>query len=222
MNSFSKYPVIIALIITFFSGTTLSFSQEMDEDSVYYSADLPSVKIVRPNSTYAFYLKRVQKLYPYALYASEVIFELDDDLAELNKKRHRKKTSKERQKQLFNEFNYMVKDLYTSEGQLLMKLIHRETGLTVDEIIRKYRGKLQASVYTTMAKMFTQDLKITYDAKGKDRLIEKIIRDIDAETVYFDPVYKKVSKEDYKISMKEYRAAKKERRKKKKKKKVKS
>lgn len=187
---------------------------QVEEDSLFYNEELGSVKIVRSNSTYAFYLKRVQKLYPYALYAAEIIHELDDEIATLDKKRHVKKTSKEKQKQLFDEFNYMIKDLYTSEGQLLMKLIYRETGMTVDEIIRTYRGKLQATVYTGMAKMFEQDLKITYDPKGKDRLIEKIIQDIQNEAVYFDPTYKKVTKSDYKEGMKTYRNDKKEARKK--------
>ncbi len=184
-------------------------AQEAD-DSLFYNTELSPVKIVRPNSTYAYYLKRVQKLYPYALYAAEVIHELDDELATLDKKRQVKKTSKEKQKQLFDEFNYMIKDLYTSEGQLLMKLIYRETNMTVDEIIRTYRGKLQATVFTGMAKLFEQDLKTTYDPNGKDRIIEKIIQDIQNETVYFDPAYKKVSKVDYKEGMKIYRNNKKE------------
>ncbi|HRO76235.1 MAG TPA: DUF4294 domain-containing protein [Crocinitomicaceae bacterium] len=189
---------------------------QKEDDSLFFNSELSSVKITRPNSTYNFYLKRVRKLYPYALYAAEVLGELDEELTTLNKKRELKKTSKEKQKQLFDEFNFMVRDLYQSEGKLLMKLIHRETGMTVKEIVLKYRGKIQATVFNTMASLFEQDLNVKYDSKGQDRLIEKIILDINKESVYFDPTYKKVTKQDYKDGMKTYRAEKKEVRKSKK------
>jgi hypothetical protein len=107
----------------------------------------------------------------------------------------------------------MIRDLYQSEGKLLMKLINRETGMTVDEIIRKYRNNFQAGIYNTMATLFSQDLKIKYDPKGEDKLIEKIIQDIKNESVFFDETYKKVTKEEYKEGMKVYRADKKESRK---------
>lgn len=200
--------ILTTLIFSLF-GVLFSFSQIVTDTSSYYD-DLEPVKIVRSNSPYALELKRVQKLYPYALYAADIINELEEELSGMSKKRQIKKTSKETQQKLFDEFNYMIKDLYRSEGKLLMKLIHRETGMTVDQIIVKYRGKLQATVYTSMAKMFQQDLTMTYDPKGKDRLTEKVIQDIKKEAVYFDPTYKQVTKQDYKEGMKDYRASKKE------------
>lgn len=181
------------------------------EDSLnYYSEDLKPVLIVNPNSVYAYYLNRVRKLYPYALYAADVLHQLDTELATLNKKRLIRKESRETQKELFSEFNYMIRDLYRSEGKLLMKLINRETGMTVDEIIRKYRNNAQANIYTGMAKLFQQDLKIEYHPLKEDRLIEKIIQDIKQDKVYFDSTYVKVTKQDYKEGMKVYRAEKKE------------
>jgi len=200
--------LLIFIVTTFVM--LLSNNSTAQEDTSAYHTELNPVKIVRSNSAYAYELKRVQKLYPYALYAAEILHELDDELAAMDKKRQIKKTSKETQSKLFDEFNYMIKDLYRSEGKLLMKLIHRETGMTVDEIIRRYRGKLQATVYTGMAKMFEQDLTVRYDPSGKDKLTEKVIQDIQNEAVYFDPTYKKVTKEEYKEGMKEYRTSKKE------------
>jgi hypothetical protein len=203
----------ILFLLTFLCNSAFLFSQNEEDTSMFYGDEINTVKIHRANSTYNFYLKRVQKLYPYALYAANVLEELDNELAELDKKRQIKKTSKERQKELFDEFNYMIRDLYQSEGKLLMKLINRETGMTVDEIIRKYRNNFQAGIYNTMATLFSQDLKIKYDPKGEDKLIEKIIQDIKNESVFFDETYKKVTKEEYKEGMKVYRADKKESRK---------
>lgn len=183
------------------------------DSSDYYEEDLKPVKIINPKSSYAYYLNRVRKLYPYALYAADVLHDLDDELNGLDKKRQIRKTSKAKQKELFKEFNYMIKDLYRSEGVLLMKLIHRETGMTVNEIIRTYRNKSQANIYTGMAKLFHQDLKVTYKPKSEDRMIERIILDIKNEEVYFDNTYKKVTKQDYKEGMRIYRANKKANRK---------
>lgn len=210
-----KKRIFFALLTVFlFIGNSHVLLAQVEEDTTtFYGEELNTIKIHRANSTYNFYLKRVQKLYPYALYAAEVLQDLDNELAGLDKKRQIKKTSKEKQKELFDEFNYMVRDLYQSEGKLLMKLIHRETGMTVDAIIRKYRNNFQAGIYSTMASLFEQNLKTTYNPKGEDRLIEKIITDIQKESVYFDPTYKKVTKEDFKEGMKTYRTDKKENRK---------
>lgn len=196
--------------VMFFMLSFVLAKAHAQEDTSAYHTELKAVKIFRPNSTYSFYLKRVQKLYPYALYAADVIHQLDDKIEILDKKRQIKKVSKETQKALFDEFDYMIRDLYASEGRLLMKLINRETGMTVNEIIGKYRGKLQSTIYSTMAKMFHQDLKIKYQPQGEDKLIEKIIQDIQAESVYFDPEYKEVTKQDFKQGMKVYRMDKKE------------
>lgn len=210
-NKLCLHTFIIGIFLTSISSNL--FAQNEEDTTTFYGEEFNPIKIHRKNSTYNFYLKRVQKLYPYALYAADVLQDLENELQGLNKKSQIKKTSKERQKQLFDEFNYMIRDLYQSEGRLLMKLIYRETAMTVDEIIRKYRNNFQAGIYNAMASLFSQDLKVKYDPKGEDKYIEKIIKDIKNEGVYFDPTYKKVTKEDYKEGMKEYRASNKEARK---------
>jgi hypothetical protein len=90
-----------------------------------------------------------------------------------------------------------------------MKLIHRETGLTAEEIIQKYRGKIRAELFDQLGKIWDQDLNVKYDPTGVDELTERIIQDIEDDTVSFQKEAKVVTKEEYKQGMKEYRDLKK-------------
>ena len=148
---------------------------------------------------------RIRKIYPLALKASELIDEFDSELSGMEKKRKKKKYGKEAHKMLKEEFTYAIKELYTSEGVLLMKLINRETGRTVSEIVKDYRGGLTAGLYESMGKLWDQDLDIIYDPKGTDWLTEMIIKDIENEQLAFEAKVEKVTKEHYKEDRKAYK-----------------
>lgn len=122
-------------------------------------------------------LRKVKRVYPYALYAKILLQQYKEDVEELSKKRQIKKYGKTALDKLKDEFKYTLRNMYTSEGQLLMKLIHRETGKTVYEIIEKFRGGGSAGFYNLIGKFFDQDLKSTYNPK-KDWLTERVIQDI--------------------------------------------
>lgn len=154
-------------------------------------------------------LARVRKVYPYALHAAELLEQFDAELGTIHSKRKKKKYSKKAHQTLKDDYTYVIKDLYTSEGVLLMKLIHRETGLTAEEIIQKYRGKVRAELFDQLGKIWDQDLNVKYDPTGVDELTERIIQDIEDDTVSFQKEAKAVSKEEYKQGMKEYRELKK-------------
>jgi hypothetical protein len=111
---------------------------------------------------------------------------------------------------LKDEFVFNIRDLYSSEGDLLMKLVYRETGMTVNQIIKKYRGGLQNSFYTGIAKLWGQNLNSTYDPTGDDWITEIVIQDIESGRISFNKEMKKMKKADYKESMAEYRQDKKD------------
>lgn len=150
-------------------------------------------------------LRRLRRVYPLALEAKALLLEFDGDLAEMERKREKKKYGKKATKTLKEEFTYDIKDLYIEEGILLMKLIHRETGMTVSQVISKYRGNLQATVYEGMGKIWDQNLDIQYDPKGEDWIYEVVINDIIHKRVSFDWEIKPMNKELYKQGMKDYR-----------------
>lgn len=155
-------------------------------------------------------LRRVRKVYPLALYAKEKLDELENELADVDKKRKKKKIAKKANNELKNDFQFVIKDLYIEDGKVLMKLIYRETGMTVAEIIKKYRGKLRSDLIDNLGKIWEQDMDSKYDPKGKDWIIEKVIQDIKNNTVAFQKEAKIITKEEYKASKKQYKIDKKE------------
>lgn len=153
-------------------------------------------------------LNQLRRTYPMALHAKKMIEEFEAELARIERRRTKKKYGKAAHRELKSEFSFNIKDLYVDEGDLLLRLIHRETGMTVSEIIKKYHGKTQHGVYATMAKLWGHSLKDRYDPSGDDWLTELIIKDINDGHIPFDKSMNKLDKEGYKKSMKSYRATK--------------
>ena len=60
-----------------------------------------------------------------------------------------------------------------------MKLIYRETGNNCYEIIDEYKGFVSAAFWQGVAVIFGSNLKQTYDARGKDLEMEKIVKDVE-------------------------------------------
>ncbi len=187
------------ICVTSFSQKDLSETRELDE--VYYENNY--------QAKYNRQLRRVRRVYPLALKAAELINEIDSELQNEDSNRNRKKIAKKYQKELKSNYVYAIKDLYIEEGKLLMKLIHRETGMTTAQIIAKYKGRFKSELYDQMGKIWDQDLDATFDPTGKDWLTEIVIRDVLSKEVSFEPEAKKLTKEEYKLSIQEYKASKK-------------
>lgn len=184
-------------------------------DTIAKTQELMEVRVDKNfDRKYRIRLKQLKKTYPMALKAKEMIMEYEKDLATIDKKRKKKKYGKAAHASLKQEFTFNIKDLYVSEGDLLLRLIHRETGMTVSEIIKKYRGKTQNTIYEGMAKLWGHNLDVKYDPQGEDWITELIIKDIQDGYIPFDSEMVRLSKTDYKKSMKEYRKSKRTNRKK--------
>ncbi|MCG8575140.1 MAG: DUF4294 domain-containing protein [Flavobacteriales bacterium] len=147
----------------------------------------------------------VLKVYPYALYAADVVDEIENNTASINRRRKKNKFYKNAYKDLKADFKYVILDMYTSEGRMLVKLIHRETGMTVYDIASKYRGKSKAKMFSMMGKIWDQDIKSEFDAQGDDKITEHVLKDIESGLIAFDEKAVILKKEDYKEGQKEYK-----------------
>lgn len=156
----------------------------------------------------------VVKVYPYALHAADVIDEIDQNAERIERRRKKNRFYKQSYKELKENFKYFILDLYTSEGAVLMKLIHRETGMTVYDISLKYRGKQKAEMFDLMAKVWDQDLHAEFDPSGEDKIVEHVISDIQTGRVEFNNEIVTVDKLTYKEKKKKDKKRKKENRKK--------
>lgn len=121
--------------------------------------------------------KRTLKVYPYAKMASERLVVLNNRLSKIKRKRAKKRYTKRVERYLEQEFEAELRRLTRSEGRILIKLIHRETGETTHELIKKLRSGWRAFVYQTTAKLFDLDLKTTFNPSDvmEDVMIEGIL-----------------------------------------------
>ena len=121
--------------------------------------------------------RKTRKVYPYAKLASERLITMSERLKIIKRKRDKKKYTKRVQKYIEEEFSEKLKKFTRTEGQILAKLIHRQTGRTSFELVKELRTSWRAFWYNTTANLFDISLKEKYDPyKNKeDYLIEDIL-----------------------------------------------
>lgn len=182
-------------LITFISNIVSSSSQD-DNNSPYFKIEgdsifkkeinLNEVIIYKPvkfennqeRIDYFVLKRKVLKVYPYAIMASERLTKLNTRLEKIKSKRKKKKYTKMLEKFLQDELTAELKRLTRTEGQILVKLIYRETGSTAYSLVKELRNGFRAFTYNTFAKMFKISLKEEYDPLSvrEDLFIEDIIR----------------------------------------------
>lgn len=148
--------------------------------------DLDEVKLLpktkfkeREDINYYYWMKKkVYKAYPYAMLASQRLDTLNNRLSKIKSKSRKKKYTKIAQKYLEGEFTDQLKKLTRTEGRILIKLIHRQTGKTTFEQIKTLRSGWKAFWYNTTANLFKLSLKTKYQPEivNEDYLIEDILQ----------------------------------------------
>lgn len=122
--------------------------------------------------------KRVDDVYPFVEKAVSEYYQVKDSAKKLDKKRAQKKYIKKRYKELADQYESKLKKLTTSRGQILCKLIERETDKTAYSMIKELRGGINAFMWNAAGGAFDIDLKETFDPKKsrEDLFIEVIIQ----------------------------------------------
>ena len=162
----------------------------LEEVVVYQPVKLNSYEEMKK---YMLLRRRVIKVYPYAQLASERFTTLKERLGNMDKRRQKKRYSKRIEKYLQGEFSEELKKLTRKEGQILVKLIHRETGITPHALVKTYRNGLRATVYQLTAKLFDIDLKREFNPSKvqEDMWIEDILFRSGMTTRYYEEKIKK-------------------------------
>lgn len=124
----------------------------------------------------------VYKVYPYAVIAGEVLKDVDVNLAKLgDDKSARKAYLKTVEKELNKRFKGELEDLTITQGQILVRLINRQTGKNCYSIIQELKGGFSAVIWQSVALLFSNNLKREYDANGRDSEIEAIVRELETK-----------------------------------------
>lgn len=154
-------------------GDTLTI--DLEEISVLPRLDFESNTDAR---YYYWFQRKVFKAYPFAIIASKRLDSLNDRLERLKTKRSKKRYTKRVQKYLEGEFTDQLKKMTRTEGRILIKLIHRQTGNTAYDNIKSLRSGWKAFWYNTTANLFKLSLKNEYHPEliNEDYLIEDILQ----------------------------------------------
>jgi Domain of unknown function (DUF4294) len=116
----------------------------------------------------------VLKVLPYARFAAQRYNKLQRDLALTADKHKQKELINDCENEIKDIFNKQVKDLTISQGEVLIKLIDRESGNTSYAMVKDLKGGFKAFVLQSAARLFGHDLKETYDPE-EQKDIEAIL-----------------------------------------------
>ena len=186
------------LFFLFLFSTLISSSQQIDDDTatdyiriegdtlVKGSIGLNEVLLLprRPfkNSEeirkYLILKRKTIKVYPYSVMASRRLKSLNNRLLIIKTKRERRRYTRMVQKFLEDELTPELSKLTKSEGQILIKLIYRQTGITTYNLVKNLRNGLKAFLYNTTARFFDLNLKTEFNPEIilEDYYIEDIIQ----------------------------------------------
>ena len=122
--------------------------------------------------------RKTLKVYPYAKLAAERLESLQKRLDNLDRKRDKKRYAKIIQNYIEEEFSAELKKLTKTEGQILVKLIHRQTGKTTFDLIKELRSGWRAFWFNNTANLFDISLKREFNPieEEEDYLIEDILQ----------------------------------------------
>ncbi|OKS85290.1 DUF4294 domain-containing protein [Mucilaginibacter polytrichastri] len=142
----------------------------------------PEVKIVDTRiftseaDRQAYYRLRynVMKVLPYAKFASQRYAQLQRDLATTADKGRQKEMINACETQIKDLFNHEIKNLTITQGEVLIKLVSRETGSTSFAMAKDLKGGFHAFMFQSVARIFGHNLKQQYDA-ANERDIETIL-----------------------------------------------
>ena len=186
------------LFFLFLFSTLISSSQQIDDDTatdyiriegdtiVKGSIGLNEVLLLprRPfkNSEqirkYLILKRKTIKVYPYSVMASKRLKSLNNRLLIIKTKRERRRYTRMVQKFLEDELTPELSKLTKSEGQILIKLIYRQTGITTYNLVKNLRNGVKAFFYNTTARFFDLNLKTEFNPEIilEDYYIEDIIQ----------------------------------------------
>ena len=179
----TSVPLQAQLVETIFNGKKVQ-GTVIDGDTIPWVfldeilvLDKPTFTDVEARKRYLLLRRRVLKVYPYAKAAGERLDSLNMRLAKEKSARKRAKYTKQYQKFLEERFEAELRKLTRSEGQILCKLVYRETDQTVFKLIRQYRNWLTAVGWSVTGSWYDINIRKEYDPKGNDEdaLIERIL-----------------------------------------------
>lgn len=142
-------------------------------------------RFARQRAKYDRLRHNVYKVYPYAIIAADVLKDVGKNLEKYkDDKKKRKEYMKSVEKELNKRFKGELENLTITQGQLLVKLINRQTGENCYDLIKELKGGFSAVIWQSIALLFSNNLKREYDPYDRDKEIEVIVAELEANAYY--------------------------------------
>ncbi len=176
---------LVLIFVTYFSlGASNLLAQEPETEAPVKVVLLKEVEVkapIRP-MTYAERRKHwrrirdVKKVRPYVNYITRSLietYEYMETLPEDEREEHLDRVTDD----LKDYFTPLLSKLTARQGQVLMKLIHRETGTISYELVKMCIGGFRAFFWQSVAHFEGTDLKSPYDPirNADDALTERVV-----------------------------------------------
>jgi len=122
--------------------------------------------------------RKTRKVYPYAKLAADRLNTMNERLKILEDNGERRLYTKMVQQYIEKEFSEKLKKFTRTEGQILVKLIYRQTGRTAFDLVKDLRTGWRAFWYNTTANLFDISIKETYKPfdDEEDYIIEDVLQ----------------------------------------------
>lgn len=166
-------------IVYEFEGETIMDGQIAP---IVIEAPRPSRETIRRTQDrirkYTRLLWNIHRTHPYAVKLGDILDEAHRELERLPDEKSKKAYLKSKEGALFGEYEDDLRDMTRSQGEVLVKLISRETGRSSFELIKENKSGASAFLWQTVGLIFGINLKTEYD-REEEAMIEEIVRELE-------------------------------------------
>ncbi|MCH5169435.1 MAG: DUF4294 domain-containing protein [Prevotellaceae bacterium] len=121
----------------------------------------------------------VKRVLPIAQQVNGLIAETYETLEMLPTKKAKQAHISQVEHDIIETYKPQMKQLTYSQGKLLIKLVDRECNQSSYEIVQAFLGPARAAFYQVFAWTFRASLKKEYNPDEEDKLIERIVRQVE-------------------------------------------
>ncbi|MCL2650292.1 MAG: DUF4294 domain-containing protein [Candidatus Azobacteroides sp.] len=188
-----NFHILYSLFLLMFLASENTFAQQPEKYSPYTEngdsimmivlSDIPvyppTFKNEKQIMEYNKLIRDVKKTLPYAKMIYATLIETCEYVETLPKNQ-REAHIKRMEKDLFEQYKPVMKQMTLTQGKLLIRLIDRECNQTSYDLAKAFLGPIRAGFWNFFAGMFGASLKSTWEPEGKDAEAERIVRLVEA------------------------------------------
>lgn len=163
------------MIYVYINGGDTSYFMMLSEAEIYGKVNMT----LEERKQYDKLVRHVLKVYPYVKIAGDKLRQYQYVIDSLPTKKERRQFLKKIENELWNSYGDELKKLTFTQGQILIKLLDRETQNTGYALLKELRGSIRAFFYQGFARLWGYNLKTEYNPSGDDWMIEYIVQKIE-------------------------------------------